>query len=100
MEKRFSNAEKDPTFLMAEVETVATFRLIDIDRTALENLLHRFFASARLDITIRDRFDNPIRPREWFVVPLDVIHDAISRIQDGTLHLYEYRPDQAAIIRR
>lgn len=100
VERRFANAENDPTFLMAAVEDVATFRLIDIDRTALENLLHRFFAPARLDITIRDRFDRPIRPREWFVVPLDVIHDAVAKIQDGTLHLFEYRPDQAAIIKR
>jgi T5orf172 domain len=46
VEKRFANAEKDPTFLMASVELVATFRLFDIDRAALENLLHRFFAAA------------------------------------------------------
>lgn len=93
-------AEKDPTFLMAPVEIAATFRLFDIDRTALENLLHRFFAPARLEITIPDRFGNPVRPREWFFVPLPAIQQAIEKIQERSLHRYEYRPEQAALMRR
>ena len=83
VDQRIVAAEKDPTFLMAPVEIVATFRLFDIRRTALENLLHRFFA-----------------PAEWFFVPLPAIRDAVARIQDGSLHRYEYRPDQAALVRR
>ncbi len=83
---------------MAEVEVVETYRLIDIQRTALENLLHRFFAPGRLDITIRDRFGEPIKPREWFVVPLDAIREAVDRIQDGSLPEYEYRPEQGRLV--
>lgn len=100
VEKRFANAQKDPTFLMAPVEIIATFQLIDINRTALENLLHRFFAPARLDILIRDRFADPVRPREWFVAPLPAIQDAVAKIQNGSLHRYEYRPSQAALVLR
>lgn len=100
IEKRFANAEKDATFLMAPVEIAATFRLFDIDRTALENLLHRFFASARLEITIPDRFGNPVKPREWFFVPLPAIQEAIEKIQERSLHRYEYRPEQAAMVLR
>ena len=100
VERRFGNAQKEPTFLMAPVELAASFRLIDVNRTALEHLLHRFFAPARLDITIRDRFGEPIKPREWFVVPLPAIRDAVAKIQDGTLHRYEYRPEQAGLVPR
>ena len=100
VEKRFANAQKDPTFLMAPVEIIATFQLIDINRIALENLIHRFFAPARLDILIQDRFGDPVRPREWFVAPLSAIRDAVGRMQDGSLHHYEYRPSHAALVRR
>lgn len=100
VEKRFANAEKEPTFLMAGVELAATFTLIDINRVALENLLHRFFAPGRLDITIQDRFGTPVHPREWFIVPLDVIHEAVELLQSRTLHLHEYQADQGQIIPR
>lgn len=100
VERRFANTEKAPTFLMAGVELVATFNLIDINRVALENLLHRFFAPGRLDITIEDRFGTPVHPREWFIVPLDVIHEAVELLQNKTLHLYEYSANQGRIVRR
>ena len=100
VDRRFANASKEPTFLMAEVELVAKFELIDINRVALENLLHRFFAPGRLDITITDRFGTPVHPREWFIVPLEVVHEAVALLQKKELHLYEYRPEQGRIIPR
>ncbi len=100
LERRFVNASKDPTFLMADVELVASYRLVDINRSALENLLHRFFSSARLEISVLDRFGQPIRPREWFIVPLAAVREAVDRIQDGTLHRYDYRPELAALVER
>ena len=57
---------------MADVEIVATYELFNINRTKLENLIHRIFDPARLDIEIKDRFGNPVVPREWFLVPLFV----------------------------
>lgn len=98
--RRFANAAKEPTFLMAEVELVAKFELIDINRVALENLLHRFFAPGRLDITIQDRFGTPVHPREWFIVPLEVVHEAVERLQEKSLHCYEYRPELGKLMRR
>jgi len=100
VEKRFVNAERDPTFLMAPVEIVATFRLVDINRIKLENLLHRFFAPARLNISIQDRFGDAVRPREWFIVPVSAVREVVEKIQDGSLHHYEYRPTQGALVPR
>ena len=74
--RRIANAKLDPTFLMADVEVVATYELFNINRTKLENLIHRVFDPARLDIEIKDRFGNPVVPREWFLVPLFVIDEA------------------------
>jgi hypothetical protein len=68
--RRFANAKLDPTFLMADVEIVATYSLFNINRARLENVIHRVFSPARLDISITDRFGSPIKPREWFLVPL------------------------------
>jgi hypothetical protein len=59
IERRISNAKLDPTFLMADVEIVATYELSNINRIKLENLIHRFFEPAKLDIEIKDRFGNP-----------------------------------------
>lgn len=95
--RRIANARLDPTFLMADVEIVATYDLFNINRTRLENLIHRIFGAARLDIEIKDRFGQPIIPREWFLVPLFAIDEAIEKIRDGTITGYAYDPMTASL---
>lgn len=90
IEKRIANAKDDPTFLMADVEVVATYKLSNINRVKLENLIHKFFESARLNIEIKDRFGKPIAPREWFLVPLFIIDEAVEKIKAGTILNYSY----------
>ncbi|MBK5956734.1 GIY-YIG nuclease family protein [Rhodoplanes serenus] len=98
--RRLANAKLDPTFLMAEVEVVATYELFNINRTRLENLIHRIFGPARIDIEIKDRFGQPVIPREWFLVPLFVIDEAIEKIRDGTITGYVYDPKSARLVQR
>lgn len=97
--RRISNARLDPTFLMADVEIIATYELYNINRTRLENLIHRVFGAARLDIEIKDRFGQPVVPREWFLVPLFVVDEAIEKIRDGTITEYAYDPKTASLTR-
>lgn len=97
--RRISNATADPTYLLAEVEVVSTYRLYNINRTKLERLLHRVFEPARLQIKLQDRFGNPVSPREWFLVPLFVIDEAIERIKDGTITDYTYDPTSGSLVR-
>ena len=85
VDKRIANAELDPTFLMAGVEVVATYELANISKIKLEGLIHKFFEPARLEIEIKDRFGLPVVPREWFLVPLFIINDAVERIKDGSI---------------
>mgnify|MGYP000647984853 CR=1 FL=1 len=98
VERRIANAKFDATFLLADVEVVATYELFNINRTKLENLIHRVFGASRLDMEIKDRFGRPVVPREWFLVPLFVIDEAVERIRDGSISRYRYRPDQAALV--
>jgi len=98
--RRIANAKLDPTYLLADVEIVATYKLFNISRTKLENLIHRIFDPARLDIEIRDRFGNPVIPREWFLVPVFVIDDAVEKIRDGTITEFSYDPKLARLVRR
>ncbi len=83
---------------MADVEIVATYELFNINRSKLENLIHRVFYPARLDIEIKDRFGQPIVPREWFLVPIFAIDEAVVKIKDGTITGYIYDPKTAKLI--
>jgi Meiotically up-regulated gene 113 len=82
---------------MADVEIVATYELYNINRTRLENLIHRVFGPARLDIEIKERFGQPVIPREWFVVPLFVVDEVLDKIKEGTITGYVYDPKGAAL---
>ena len=97
VEKRIAGANKEATFLMADVEIIATYELYNINRKKLENLIHRIFEPARLDIEIMDRFGTPVVPREWFLVPLFVIKDAVEKIKDGTITDYVYDANDASL---
>lgn len=97
VERRIANAKLDATFLLADVEVVATYELFNINRTKLENLIHRIFEPAKLDIQIMDRFGNPYTPREWFLVPLFAIDEAVQKIKDGTISGFTYDPQAAAL---
>ena len=85
VETRIAGAEKDATYLLAAVEVVATYTLHNLNRVRLENIFHRLFGAAQLDLTIDDRFGRPVKPREWFLVPLNVIDDAVQCIRDGSI---------------
>jgi hypothetical protein len=98
VERRLANAKLDPTFLMADVEVVATYELYNINRTKLENLLHRFFEPAKLNVQINDRFGTPIYPREWFLVPLFIIDEVVNKIKDGTVSDFRYEPNDVSLV--
>jgi hypothetical protein len=100
VETRIADAANDATYLLADVEVVATYKLAEINRTKLENIFHRIFAPAQLDLTIEDRFGHPVRPREWFLVPLNVIDEAVQRIRDGSITNAVYDPKSARLVEK
>ncbi|MCM3206533.1 GIY-YIG nuclease family protein [Paenibacillus illinoisensis] len=100
VETRIANAAHDATYLLANVEVVASYKLASVNRTKLEGIFHRIFAPAQLNITIHDRFGHPVRPKEWFLVPLNVIDEAVSLIQNGSIINVVYDPKTASLVER
>lgn len=98
VKNRIGNAKKDPTYLLADVEIVATFKLANINRKRLEVLLHKFFSNARLDLELKDRFGAQVEPKEWFLVPLDVIEETIQKLVEGTIENFQYEPKTARLV--
>jgi hypothetical protein len=98
VESRIAAAARDATYLLAEVEVVATYKLHNINRKSLENIFHRLFGAAQLEVTVEDRFGNPVKPREWFLVPLHVIDEAVQHIRDGSITELTYDPVTACLI--
>ncbi len=97
VEKRIASAKKDATYLLADVEIVAIFKLTNINPKKLEATLHKFFEHVRLDMELKDRFGTPVKPREWFLVPLPAIEAAIAKIQDGTIEQFRYDRETASL---
>jgi len=95
---RIANAKKDPTYLLADVEIIAQYKLANINRKSLEKLLHKFFASARLDMLLKDRFGSDVGPREWFLLPLSVIDEVVQKIKEGTISEFRYDPKSAKLV--
>lgn len=98
VQARIAGAADDPTYLLAEVEVVATYKLYGVNRKRLEALIHRVLGAVRFDIEITDRFGKPVRPREWFLVPLPIVDELVARIGDGSIVGMTYDPSKAALV--
>lgn len=100
VETRIKNAENSPTYLMAPVRVVADYRLYNVRPSALEHLLHRVFAAVRLDLTQINRKGRDYDPSEWFVVPREVINQAVAMIMSGEIAEYVYDPAAQRLVQR
>jgi hypothetical protein len=99
VEARVAGAADDPTYLLAPVDVVATYKLYEVNRKRLEALIHRVLGAVRFNIEIPDRFGKPVRPREWFLVPLPIIDELVARIDDGSIVGMTYDPSSAALVK-
>lgn len=98
VEARVASADKSATYLLADVEVIATYKVYGVNCRQLEALLHKVFAPALLDLKLQDRFGNPVKPREWFLLPLNVIDDAVGHIRDGSIVGMRYDPSSGRLV--
>lgn len=98
VETRIAGADKEATYLLANVEVVATYKLHNLNRAKLEGIFHKLFGAAQLELTIDDRFGNPVKPREWFLVPLQVIDEAVVHILKGSIMDVRYDTGTASLV--
>lgn len=78
VESRIANARNEPTYLCADVEVVASWKVYNVKSSTLEALIHKLFAGAQLQLTV-----NGHQPKEWFVVSFNIIEEAVSAIVAG-----------------
>lgn len=100
VEKRIARAKHEPTYLMAPVEIIASYRTYNLKTSALEHLLHRVFASVRLRVSQVGIDGRVYEPSEWFSVPLPVINQAIDLISSGDIVHFVYDTGSRRLVER
>jgi hypothetical protein len=96
--ERIKNAKHDPTYLMADVQIVGIWNCYNMNPQKFEQLLHNFFGSVRLDLDVNDDKGKRHRPQEWFIVPIEVINQAIEMLADGSIVNYKYDDNSESIV--
>jgi T5orf172 domain len=96
--QRIEDAATSPTFLMSDVVPVIEYQTYNLNLKKMELLLHTFFAEACLDLEVLDRDGARHRPREWFVVPLEMIEAAVQLLISGEIVDYRYDSEKKEII--
>lgn len=99
VEERIKNAANETTYLMAKVKIVTSYKMYNTNTQKFEDLLHRFFDTARLSIDVIDNNGTRHTVREWFQVPLGVIEEAIYLFQTGEIVNYYYSREDREILR-
>lgn len=96
---RIKNAKSDPTYLMAEVQIVASYKVSGIKPVYFENLIHKLFDHVKLNVEVTDKEGKRAVPKEWYSVPIDVIDDALKMIQTGEIVGYTYDSSSLKLIK-
>ena len=100
VEQRVANAETDPTYLMAPVKIVATYKVVNLNSQKFEDLVHQLLKHVQFQVTVFDEKGIEHQPQEWFIVPLPVVDVIIKKIMDGTIVGYTYNPQMECLEKR
>jgi len=90
VEERIANAEHEPTYLMAPVKIIATYKVVNLNSQKFEDLIHKVLKSAQFHVTVNDDNGEAHEPKEWFVVPIEIVDAIILKILDGSIINYTY----------
>lgn len=90
VEERIKNAKNEATYLYDNVAIVETYQIYNLNAKKFEQLIHKVFASACLDIEFDTKDNLRVNPREWFIVPKNVIEEAIELIMNGEIVNYKF----------
>lgn len=87
---RIKNAINEPTYLMAPVKIITVYETYNMNTQKFEQLIHRFFGKVCLNIDVFGDDGKRYTPREWFILPLEVIEQVIELIITGEIVNYKY----------
>lgn len=99
VEERIENAENETTFLMAPVKIVSSYKTFNLNPQKFEDLIHQVFSIRRLDIKVADKEGNLKQPKEWYIVPIKVIEQAIELIINKQIQNYKFDHFQNKIVK-
>lgn len=97
VEQRIANAEHEPTYLMAPVRIVATYKVVNMNSQKFEDLVHQLLKPVQYQVMVYDDQGVAHQPMEWFIVPLPVVDVIIKKIMDGTIVGYIYNPQMECL---
>ena len=100
IEDRIKNANQEPTYLMADVKIIMAYKCFNMNTQKFEQLIHNFFGKSCLNLDVFDATGKRYIPREWFIVPLEIIEQAIKSIITGEIINYRYDDEKEEIILR
>ncbi len=100
VEERIANAAHEPTYLMAPVKIVAAYKVVNLHSQKFEDMVHQILKPVQFHVTVIDDDGEPHEPKEWFVVPLNVIDIIIARIMDGSILGYTYNVTMQCLEKR
>ena len=100
VEERTKNCENETTFLNDKIEIISTTPIYGFQLSKIENIVQNFFASRRLDIEIADKDGYLTKPKEWFSVPLELIHQSIKLLSENKLKDHIYSAQEEKIIKK
>lgn len=100
VEERIANAAHEPTYLMAPVKIVAIYKVVNLHSQKYEDMIHQILKPVQFHVTVVDDDGVPHEPKEWFVVPLNVVDTIIARIMDGSIVGYTYNATMKCLEKR
>lgn len=84
LEARIAHAKDEPTYLCADVKVVATWKVYNVKSSTFESLIHKLFDDVQLQVTVDGK-----TPKEWFIVPLEVICQAVNYMTQGKTVMFD-----------
>ena len=100
VEERIHNCENETTFLNDKTEIVSVTPIYGYQINKIENIIQSFFSSKRLDIEIADKDGFMSKPKEWFSVPIEIIHQSIKLLSENRLKDFFYDSQNEKILKR
>ena len=98
VKERIKNKIQEPTYLMAPVKIISVYETYNMNTQKFEQLIHKFFANVCLSIDIFGDDKQRYTPREWFVVPFEVIEQVVHLIISEDIVNYKYDDKQEILI--
>lgn len=100
VKERIKNAKNDPTYLMAEVKIVLSYKVSNIKPTYFENLIHKLFEHVQVQIEVIGNDGKKVKPKEWFSVPLEVIDQSLKLIESKEIINYVYDSTIGSLVKK